>query len=655
MFRPRIVVAPAERPELLLSALQRRRLEGSWVLPFRDAILPLIEEQAFAPFYHASMGAPNRSVAVVLGILLLKDVFDLTDQAALDHFIFDLRWHIALDVVGAGASCCQKTLHNFRALLRKQEKARLTFEDLTAKLISLVGLDTTRQRLDSTHCRSNFALLKRLGLFCRTIELFLRRLRRCCAGDYASLPEQLRQRYHTDKGCRARYHGAASEIGRRRLAVVARDLFRLLQLFDRRSEFADWSELAALKRVLAEQCEVTEQPQQPLADDDDLVLGGVPVRLRQPKEVSASSLQTPHDPDVTYGKKGQGYEVQICETFGNKNKDEAGPDKPTVGTEACSPLVAPTQEAAGNEPGVSSPTDTSSCSPPSSTTKEEAGPDKPSAETEAAPAVRQLPIISNREEGEPHDAGPDKPELITHVEVTPSCRNDIRRTMPILKALEKRKLRPEELEADSNYTSSEVIKEARELGTDVNGPVMGNKELPKEGEVTVGDFQVDFEEPGNSRCPAQQPLSRQEVSAKGRLSLAVLATACLTCALAEQCPAKAGKGKHKHEQVVQTSAEELTCEQRRRYESTPAFRERYAWRAGIEATNSEMKRAHGLGQLRVRGEERVKVAVYLKALACNVKRVAVYLGKLACWEVERTVTEGRAALAASTAGCSLSA
>ena len=50
-------------------------------------------------------------------------------------------------------------------------------------------------------------------------------------------------------------------------------------------------------------------------------------------------------------------------------------------------------------------------------------------------------------------------------------------------------------------------------------------------------------------------------------------------------------------------------------------RKRYGLRAGIEGTNSEMKRRHGLGRLRVRGGERVRLAIYLKALACNVKRM----------------------------------
>ena len=60
---------------------------------------------------------------------------------------------------------------------------------------------------------------------------------------------------------------------------------------------------------------------------------------------------------------------------------------------------------------------------------------------------------------------------------------------------------------------------------------------------------------------------------------------------------------------------------RRRAESDGQWRKRYGLRAGIEGTNSELKRRHGLGRLRVRGGERVRLAVYLKALACNVKRM----------------------------------
>lgn len=55
-------------------------------------------------------------------------------------------------------------------------------------------------------------------------------------------------------------------------------------------------------------------------------------------------------------------------------------------------------------------------------------------------------------------------------------------------------------------------------------------------------------------------------------------------------------------------------------ESTDAFRERYKERSGVERTNAELKGVHGLGRLRVRGRQRVTLAVIFKVLACNVKR-----------------------------------
>ena len=44
--------------------------------------------------------------------------------------------------------------------------------------------------------------------------------------------------------------------------------------------------------------------------------------------------------------------------------------------------------------------------------------------------------------------------------------------------------------------------------------------------------------------------------------------------------------------------------------------------AGIEATNSELKRAHGIGKLRVRRAVKVCFVVACKIIACNIKRWA---------------------------------
>jgi hypothetical protein len=57
-------------------------------------------------------------------------------------------------------------------------------------------------------------------------------------------------------------------------------------------------------------------------------------------------------------------------------------------------------------------------------------------------------------------------------------------------------------------------------------------------------------------------------------------------------------------------------------QQTTEWKDRYRIRAGIEATNSELKRAHGIGHLRVRRIAKVCFAVACKIIACNIKRWA---------------------------------
>ena len=79
-------------------------------------------------------------------------------------------------------------------------------------------------------------------------------------------------------------------------------------------------EYRLLERILKERCEIVEAPESPSAGDDDQGEPPVPVKLKAPKEVKSDSLQTPHDPEVTYsGHKGQGYEVQLSETCQDKD------------------------------------------------------------------------------------------------------------------------------------------------------------------------------------------------------------------------------------------------------------------------------------------------------------------------------------------------
>ena len=76
----------------------RTRLESSWAHLFRCEILPILfrNEDRYAMLY-GKTGRPNFSVARLLGLCLLQEWNDVSDQEALDAYSFDIRWRYALD------------------------------------------------------------------------------------------------------------------------------------------------------------------------------------------------------------------------------------------------------------------------------------------------------------------------------------------------------------------------------------------------------------------------------------------------------------------------------------------------------------------------------------------------------------------------------
>ena len=330
---------------------------------------------------------PNRAVQTVLGVHLLKEMFNLTDDEALEQLEFNLLWHHALRLDMEETHLPQKTLHNFRVRLMQHDGGRLAFQETTERIIQALGIRTGKQRLDSTHIMSNIATLTRLGLFCETMRLFLRAVSQEHPELRRVVPEGLVRRYLKEEAEATDYEDARSGEGRRRLGVCARDLYRLVDGF-RGTAAAQLEENRLLERLLREQCVVgNKRDGRPGEGDDDAGEGAVPITLRDPKEVRSDSLQSPHDPEATYsGHKGKGYEVQVAETCHAENATQ----------------------------------------------------------------------------------------LITHVEVTPSSGSDTDVTVPLVDGLAERKVRPDELFADTAYGSGRNAFEASRRGTELVSPVAGS-------------------------------------------------------------------------------------------------------------------------------------------------------------------------------------
>ena len=537
MFRKRDTQEPLFGMDYFLPPAKAQRLEDSWAEIFRHRALPLIDEERFAPLYCDHNGRPNRPVELVFGVLLLKEMFGLTDAEALEQLEFNLLWQHGLGVRPDEAHLCQKRLHNFRAGLMEHDVVRVAFAETTDRILEALGTKVSRQRLDSTHVISNIAVLTRLGLFCETSRVFLSRLEAEHPRLYGRVPKRLLGRYVKEDGDATGYQDARSAEGRRRLAVCARDVYRLCKLFQGTAA-EELEEYALLQRLRQDQCEVVKKKQRPAQDDDDAGEGRVPVVLKAAKKVSSASLPSPHDPEVTYsGHKGKGYEVQVAETCHQDN------------------------------------------------------------------AV----------------------EIITHVEVTEACASDAQATVPTLEAREARDLLPEELVADTTYGSGDNAVAAARFGTElispVGGPAVVEEEESADRVLTPADFHLDPRPEEPAVCPAGHFSTAQAQSEAhaNRLEVTFDRPTCEGCALFHRCPATLNRAADGYVLTVDLTAANL--ERRRRAEASGEFKERYAIRAGIEATNSELKRGHGLDDLRVRGRPRVELAVHSKALACNVKRM----------------------------------
>jgi hypothetical protein len=139
--------------------------------------------------------------------------------------------------------------------------------------------------------------------------------------------------------------------------------------------------------------------------------------------------------------------------------------------------------------------------------------------------------------------------------------------------------------------------------------------------LTAADFAIDVTAARATICPAGHSAvdEYEDCKAPEKVEIHFARENCEPCPLRGRCPVRLKRSLGVY--VLKANLVKVNIERRRRGQASGEFARRYAVRAGIEGTNSELKRAHGLGQLRVRGGSRVRLAVYLKALACNIKRM----------------------------------
>ncbi len=549
MFRRTAPQQSLLESQYLVPPAKRARLEKSWAHPFRYRVLPLIDEELYRAAFSQETGRPNQSIRLLTALHILKEWWDLTDEEVLAQLEFNIQWQYALNVTAEEAHLPRKTLHNHRVRTLQDDRAQQMFDEITRGLKELDGLSMSRQRLDSSHIISNIAVLTRLGLMVETLTKFLRDLLRAYPEKLAGLGSTIRRRYLEREGY---FADAKKEQVRRRLPVVARDLHEVVTAFAGDEQVRAIESFGLVERVFGEQCEVVDEDE---GDDDggEKPVEGPKVRLKEGKAISGDSLQSPHDPDATYGHKGKGYEVQVAET-----------------------------------------------------------------------CVPENPY-----------------QVVTHIDVNGAHESDQHATGEVIDALYDKELAPDELLADTGYSSGENIVDAAVNGVDLQAPVqdpnaptkrdtfiepdaapaaLDGADDAEERPLGLGDFGFNRTFNEVTACPAGHPPLANEVDEERRQPYRASFDGglCSGCPMQARCPTRQPRGSA--DRILGWRDVKAATATRQREQREPAFKERYRLRSGIEATNAELKGGHGADDLRVRGRDRVKLVMYFKAKAVNTKR-----------------------------------
>lgn len=524
-----------------LSPRLRNRLESSWAHLFKTEVLPILfrNEDRYAMLY-GTTGRPNFSVARLLGLCLLQEFNNLSDQQALDTFSFDIRWRFALDVSDEEDYLSRRSLVEFRRRLAAKDPemnlVRHVFDNIRDRAIKKLSLSSHDQRVDSTHVISNIRTRGRLALFSNTITFFLKSL---TEDQFKRVPKAIQQWYTTES---EGWFGLGPPEQRIKLQELAEYLDELIVIFGNDNEIKSSEPYQLLDRLFREQCEIKSDDS---SDEES-------PKIQIKKKPDGETLQSPYDPDASYGHKGSGYSVHITETCNN-------------------------------------------------------------------------------------DA---KTEIITDYEVHGAARSDIGKALSVVERLDASGLKPEALFADGGYPSVPSALTITEKQIEFMAPVNRSR-LSDE---IMGRDRFQFNSDGlATKCPiGHSPIDHRMLShnnKKGRSLHAIFdGDSCRSCQMLDQCPVRAPNHRSrgcKPRDTVGDFRLEITPEIRLRdqmyfNQQTTEWKDRYKIRSGIEATNSELKRSHGLGKLRVRRAAKVCFAVACKVIACNIKR----------WVKAHTASEG---------------
>ncbi|MBQ8996237.1 MAG: transposase [Oscillospiraceae bacterium] len=293
-----------------LTQREQKHLEKSWAKYFADYIFPNIDEERFRVLYSKKDSRPNTPVNVILGGLMLKEMFGMSDEEFMETLMFDVRFQYALHTSSYEEQpISDRTFGRFRQRCNSYETEtgkdliREAVEELSQQFAKMMKISGSVKRMDSMMVASNIKRMSRLELLYTCVSNMVQELEKASV----ELPETLKHYTEKDDLNKVIYH-AKSENVDTRIQTVLSEAKEVKELCG--SDYDKSSNYQLLLRVLREQ---TNQDGE----------GNYILKEKADHAMNSQILQNPADPDATYrskaGKQNRGYVANIVEDVSEKN------------------------------------------------------------------------------------------------------------------------------------------------------------------------------------------------------------------------------------------------------------------------------------------------------------------------------------------------
>lgn len=290
-----------------LTFREQKALEKSWAKIFADEIFPVIDETRFSVLYSDKASRPNAPANVIVGALIIKELFDYSDDEMVENLMLDLHLQYALHTTSFEEQpLSDKTLSRFRKrcydyeTLHNLDLFHDCVNDLSSKIAKIMNINGRIRRMDSMMIESNIRFLSRMELIYTCISKMVIYLSK---NNPDLLTESLKPYADPNDYNHTFYHQRNEDMNEK-IKKLLIDSDSLLDIC--KSDYEDVAEYELFIRCISEQT---------IIENDNRHL-----RTKEEGNMNSSLLQNPSDPEATYrnkaGKIHRGYVANLEESVG---------------------------------------------------------------------------------------------------------------------------------------------------------------------------------------------------------------------------------------------------------------------------------------------------------------------------------------------------